>query len=106
VLNACTDWQVRRQPKNNVKRRAVRIQTGGGRAGRRQQIECTQVQLSGGARVEGSGVVFGAPADPMGFRPSVRDVKAQGVAKGQTSGARGDDRGLGVRVPGAEVGQR
>ena len=49
---------------------------------------------------------FGAPADPMGFRPSVRDVKAQGVAKGQTSGARGDDLGLGVRVPGAEVGQR
>ena len=51
-------------------------------------------------------VVFGSPADPMGFRPSVRDVRAQGVAKGQTSGARGDDRGLGVRVPGADVGQR
>jgi len=96
VLNACTDWQVRRHPKNSVKRRAVRMKTGGGRAGRGQQIECTQLQLSGGARAEGSGVVFGAPADPMGFRPSVRDVKAQGVVKGQTSGARGDDRGPGV----------
>jgi len=64
------------------------------------------VQLSWGAQAEGSEVVFGSPADPMGFRPSVRDVKAQGVEKGQTSGARGDDRGLGVRVPGAEVGQR
>jgi len=106
VLNACTDWQVRRQPKNSVKRRAVPIQIGGGRAGTRQQIECTQLQLSGSARAEGSGVIFGAPADPMGFRPSVRDVKAQGVGKGQTSRARGDDRGLGVRVPGAEVGQR
>ena len=80
VLNACTDWQVRRQPKNSVKHRAVPIQTGGGRAGTRQQIECTQLQLSGGARAEGSGVVFDAPADPMGFHPSVRDVKAQGVA--------------------------
>jgi len=33
-------------------------------------------------------------------------VKAQGVGKGQTNRARGDDRGLGVKVPGAEVGQR
>ena len=80
VLNACTDWKVRRQPKNSVKHRAVPIQTGGGRAGTRQQIECTQLQLSGGARAEGSGVVFDAPPDPMGFHPSVRDVKAQGVA--------------------------
>ena len=64
------------------------------------------MQLSGGAQAEGSGIVFGAPADPMEFRPSVRDVRAQGVAKGQTSGARGDERGLGVRVPGAGVGQR
>ena len=86
MLNACTDWQVGRQPKNRVKRMAVRVQTGGERAGRRQQIECTQLQLSGGARAEGSGVVVGALADPMEFRPSVRDVRAQGVAKGQTSG--------------------
>jgi len=85
---------------------AVRVQTGGERAGRRQQIEYTQLQLSGGARAEGSGVVVGAPADPMEFRPSVRDVRTQGVVKGQTSGARGDDLGLGVRVPGAGVGQR
>jgi len=103
VLNACTKWQVRRQPRNSGERRAVRTQTGGGQAGRRQQIECTKLQLSRGARAEDSGVGFGAPADPMEFRPSVRDVRAQGVVKGQTSGARGDDRGLGVRVPGAGV---
>ena len=100
MLNACTDWQVRKQPKNSDKRMAVRVQTGGERVGRRQQIECTQLQLSGGARAEGSGVVVGAPADPMESLPSVRDVRAQGVAKGQTSGARGDDRGLDVRVAG------
>jgi len=71
-------------------------------SGRRSRPEA----LSGSARPEDSGVVFGAPANPMGFRPSVRDVKVQGVGKGQTSRARGDDRGLGVRVPGAEVGKR
>jgi len=106
VVNACIDWQVRRQPKNSVKRRAVRIQAGEGQEGRRQQIECPQLQLSGGARAAGSVVVFGTPADPMGFRPSVRDVKAHGVSRGHTSGARGDDRGLGVRIPGADVGPR
>ena len=94
MLNAYTDGQVRRQPKNSVKRMAVRVQTGGERAGRRQQIECTQLQLSGGAQTEGSGVVVGAPADPMEFRPSVPDVRAQGVAKGQTNEAQGDDRDL------------
>jgi len=57
------------------------------------------VQLSGGARVKGNGVGFGAHADPMESRPSVGDVRAQGVAKGQTSGARGDDHRLGVKVP-------
>jgi len=59
-----------------------------------------------GRATRGQRVVVGAPADPMEFRPSVRDVKAQGVGKGQTNRARGDDRRLGVRVPGAEVGQR
>jgi len=54
--------------------------------------------LSGGARAEGNGVGFGAHADPMESRPSVRDVRAQGVAKGQTSGARGDDHRLGFEV--------
>ena len=87
MLSACTKWQVKRQPRNSVERMAVRTQTGGRQAWRRPQIECTKLQLSGGARAEGSGVGFGAPADPMEFRPSVRDVRAQGVAKGQTSGA-------------------
>jgi len=64
VLNACADWQMRRQPKNSVKRMAVRVQTGGERAGRRQQIECTQLQLSGGARPEGSGLLLVRPRIP------------------------------------------
>jgi len=105
VLNACTKWQMRRKPRNSVERIAVRTQSGGRQAGRRPQIECTKLQVSGGARAKGSGVGFGAPADPMESRPSVRDVRAQGVAKGQTSGARGDDHRLGVKVPGARVGQ-
>ena len=83
VLNACTKWQVRRQPRNSGERRAVRTQTGGRQAGRRQQIECTKLQLSRGARAEDSGVGFGAPADPMESRPSVRDVRAQGWQKGR-----------------------
>jgi len=120
---------MRRKPRNIVERIAVRTQSGGRQAGRLPaclppdrvrtamhstlncyaldtvSIECTKLQLSGGARAKGSGVGFGAPADPMESRPSVRDVRAQGVAKGQTSGARGDDHRLGVKVPGARVGQ-
>jgi len=57
---------MRRRTKNSVNRKTLRIQTGGGRAGRRPQIECTQLQLWLGARAEGSVVVFGAPVDPMG----------------------------------------
>jgi len=106
VLNVRIDWHVKRQTKNKVKRRAVRSQAGEGRAGRRQQIECTQVQLSGSAITEGSVVVFATLADPIGFRPSTRDVKAQSAAKEHTSEARGDDRGPGVRRPGADLGQR
>ena len=82
-INACTDCPVRKQSKNSAKRMEVRVQTGGERTGRRQQIECTQLQLSGGARAEGSGVVVGAPADPMEFCPSVRDVRTQWVTKGR-----------------------
>ena len=80
-MNACTKWKMRRQPRNSVERITVRTQTGGRQAGRRLQIECTKLQLSGGARAEGNGVGFGAHADPMGSRPNVRDVRAQGVAK-------------------------
>ena len=97
---------MRRQPRNSVERIAVWTQTSGRQAGRRPQIECTKRQLSGGARAEGNGVGFGARADPMESLPSVRDVRAQGVVKGQTSGARGDEHSLGVKVPGARVGQR
>jgi len=92
---------MRRQPRNSVERVPVRTQTGGRQVGRRLQIEFTKLQLSGAARPEGNGVGFGAHADPMESRPNVREVRAQGVAKGQTSGARGDDRRLGYRVPGA-----
>ena len=106
VLNVRIDWHAKRPTKNKVKRRAVRSQAGGGRAGRRQQIECKQLQLSGSARTAGSVVVFATPADPMGFRTSTRDVEAQSAAKEHASKARGDGRGCGVRRPGADLGQR
>ena len=49
-------------------------------------------------------VVFATPADPMGFRPTTRDVKAQSAAKENTSEARGGDRRAGVRRPCADLG--
>ena len=72
----------------------------------REQIECTQLQLSGSARTADSVVVFAISADPIGFRSSTRDVEAQSAAKEHTSDQRGDDGGLGVRRPGADLGQR
>jgi len=106
VVDVRIDWHVKRPSNNKVKRRAVRRQAGEGLAGRRQQIECTQLQLSGSARTAGSVVVLPTPADPMGFRTSTRDVDAQSAAKEHTSEARGGDRGPGVRGPGADLGQR
>jgi len=106
VLDVCIDWHVKRPTSNIVKRRAVQSQAGGGLAGLQQQIECTQLQLSGSARTAGSVVVLPMPADPMGFRKSTRDVEAQGAAKEPTSEARGGGRRPGVRGPGAGLGQR
>jgi len=100
------DWHVKRPTNKKVKRRAVQSQAGEGLARRREQIECTQLQLSGSARTAGSVVVFATSADPIGFRTSTRDVEAQSAAKEHTSEARGDDRGPGVRRPGADLGQR
>ena len=73
---------------------------------RREQIEWTQLQLSGSARTADSVVVFVTSADPIGFRSSTRDVEAQSAVKEHTSEERGDDRGLGVRRPSADLGQR
>jgi len=106
VLNERIDWHVKRPTNNKVKRRAVQSQAGEGLAGQQQQIECTQLQLSGSAQTAGSVVVFATPADPMGFRMSARDVGAQSAAKEYISRVRGDDRELGVRGPGAGLGQR
>jgi len=83
---------VKRPTNKKVKRRAVQSQAGEGLARRREQIECTQLQLSGSARTAGSVVVFATSADPRGFRTSTQDVEAQGAAKEHTSEARGDDR--------------
>jgi len=90
------DWHVNRPTNKKVKRRAVQSQAGEALARRREQIECTQLQLSGSARTAGSVVVFAKSADPIGFRTSTRDVEAQSAAKEHTSEARGDDRGPGV----------
>ena len=104
VLDVRIDWHVKRPTSNKVKRGAVRSQAGGGQGD--EQIECTQLQLSGSARTAGSVVVLPTPADPMGFRKSTRDVEAQGAAKEHTREARGGGRGPGVRGPGAGCGQR
>ena len=106
VLNVRIDWHVKRPTNKKVKRRAVQSQAGERLARRREQIECTHLQLSGSARTAGSVVVLATPADPIGFRTSTRDVEAQSAAKEHTSEARGDDRGPGVRGPGADLGQR
>ena len=54
----------------------------------------------------GQRVVFATSADPIGFRSSTRDVEAQSAVKEHTSDERGDNGGLGVRRPGADLGQR
>ena len=99
------DWHVKRPTNKKVKRRAVQSQAGEGLARRREQIECTQLQLSGSARTAGSVVVFATSAGPIGFRTSTRDVEAQSAVKEHTSEARGCDRGPGVRRPGVGRGQ-
>jgi len=104
VLNVRIDWHVKRPTNKKVKRRAVQSQAGEGLARRREQIECTQLQLSGSARTAGSVFVFAT--DPIGFRTSTRDVEAQIAGKEHTSEARGDDRGPGVRGPDDDLGQR
>ena len=76
--------------------RQVRSQAGGGLAGLRQQIECTQLQFLGSARAASSVVVVPTPTDPMGLLKSTRDVKAQSVAKEHTNEAQGGGRGPGV----------
>jgi len=47
VLDVRIDWHVKRPTNNKVKLRAVWSQAGEGLTGRRQQIKCTQLQLSG-----------------------------------------------------------
>jgi len=106
VLNVRIDWHVKRPTNKKVKRRAVRSQAAEGLAGRGEQFECTQLQLSGSARTAGSAFAVATPADPIGFRTRTRDVEAQSAAKEHTSEARGNDRGPGVRGPGADLGQR
>ena len=90
VLNVRIDWHVKRPTNKKIKRRAVQSQAGERLARRREQIECTHLQLSGSARTAGSVVVLATPADPIGFRTSTQDVEAQSAAKEHTSEVRGD----------------
>jgi len=106
VLNVRIDWHVKRPTNKKVKRREVQSQAGERLARRREQIECTHLQLAGSARTAGIFFVFSPPSDPIGFRTSTRDVEVQIAAKEHTSEARGDDRGPGVRGPGDDLGQR
>jgi len=52
------DWHLKRPTNKKAKRRAVQSQAGEGLGRRREEIECTQLQLSGSARTAGSVVVF------------------------------------------------
>ena len=58
VLNVRINWHVKRPTNKKAGRRAVQSQAGEGLARRREQIECTQLQMSGSARTAGSVVVF------------------------------------------------
>jgi len=49
VLHVRIDWHVKRSTNNQVELRAVQSQAGEGLTGRRHQIKCTQLQLSGSA---------------------------------------------------------
>jgi len=81
-MNACTDWQVSRPPKNSVKRRAVRIQTGGGRAGRRQQIECTHLQFVRGRASRGQRGCFWCAHGSHGVPPECTRCEGSRGSKG------------------------
>ena len=61
VLNVRINWHVKRPTNKKAGRRAVQSQAGERLARRREQIECTHLQLSGSARTAGSVVVFARP---------------------------------------------
>ena len=81
--------------------RQVRSQEGGGQAGLRWQIECTQRQFLGSARTASSVVVVPTPTGPMEFHKSTRDLKEQSAGKEHTNEVRDGGRDPGVRRPGA-----
>jgi len=72
--------------------RQVRSQEGGGQAGLRWQIECTQRQFLGSARTPSSVVVVPTPTGPMEFRKSARDLKEQSAGKERTNEVRDGGR--------------
>jgi len=61
--------------------------------------------VSVSARTASSVVVVPTPMDPMEFRKSTRDLKAQSAAKEHSNALRGGGRDLCVRRPGAGPGQ-
>jgi len=97
MLRVVTSWLVRT--------RQVRRQAGGGQAGLRWQIECTQRQLLGSAQTVRSVVVVSTPTGPMEFHMSKRDLKEQSAGKEYTNEVRDGGRDPGVRRPGAGLSQ-
>ena len=65
--------------------RQVQSQEGGGQAGLRWQIECTQRQFLGSARKSSSMVVVPTPTGPMELRKSTRDLKELSAGKEHTN---------------------
>jgi len=78
--------------------RQVQSQEGGGQAGLRWQIECTERQLLGSARRASSVVVVPTPTGPMEFCKSTRDLKEQSAGKEHTNEVRDGGRDPGVHV--------
>jgi len=97
MLRVVTSWLARA--------RQVQSREGGGQAGLRWQIECTQRQFLGSARTVSSVVVVPTPAGPMEFRKSTRDLKEQSAGKEHTNEVRDGGRDPGVRRPGAGLSQ-
>ena len=105
VQSSAALWRVQGTSRSACAQQVL-SQASGGLAGLRQQIECTQLQFLGSARAASSVIVVPTPIDPMGFRKSTQDVKAQSAAKEHTNETQGGVVDPGVRRPGDGLGQR
>jgi len=113
VLGVRIAWHVKRPTSSKVKRSTaaragdeqVGMRAAGSELDRRRARRATpanQVHAAtvlGDARATSSVVVVPTPTDPMVFRKSTRDVKAQSAVKENTNETRVSGGGPGVRRP-------